>query len=791
MAVVTMVVGGATPDGARFAAEVDGGGPVRVAVSTSPDMVSPVFTSSQALDAGGAAKVSIAGLSPSTRYWWQVEDNGVIDTARTGQFLTHPLIGAPATFTIGFSACAGGEASAPGVLGDELNPLKVSNHEVFEAIRAKALAEGWLMWWMAGDHGYPDWGAVTTDTMTNRRKYHVDNLRQPNQVGLFSQVSSEYTWDDHDFADNNSDGTYVNKANALQLFNERWPTYLLPGADGIYRPVQIGRTLVYFMDTRYNRSPNADPDGPSKTMLGSNQLAHLDATLAATTAKHLILLMPSQWLSTTTDGWSGFETERAAVRAILDGRGFGGTRTTIGYGDHHGSGINSGATSPGGHPVIEAASLDSDPGAPLVGVFDVLADTPGRGLYGTITVTDLGSSITVRLAVWSMTALLGQHQFVIAVPAPVAVASGALLRTLEGSHTPVIEARLVSGRPTGSDPEGVPVQVSDGDVTYDGTSELWSTLRLETPGIDMATVRSTFPRLPTDPLAPYGGVELFIRYGVDLGAGGVLWTPLGYYRIQTPGQARAPFGTMRIDGRNRMAAIVEARLLSPRAFGENATLGSVVQALIQGVLPGSIVVWDDNSDSDQLGRLLVVEDSRYQAVKDIADSRGKIFYCDDEGVFRLESPPDEGVLVWEPRVAASREITRTGVHNAVKVIGQGSDDQPLVSAVAIDNNPASPTYFFGTFGQVPLVHETATINNTVHAQEAAVGMLRRGLGAQHQITFASAVNPTLRPWQTVRGTYEDGNREKVVMQQVVIPLGRRAMSGTSRAQALVVVGSLG
>lgn len=102
-----MVVGNTTPDGATFATKVDGGGPVRVAVADNASMAVPVFTSSQAVDAQGVAKVSISGLAAASQWWWQVEDNGVLDTSLIGRFRTHPPLGLPASFTVAVASCAG------------------------------------------------------------------------------------------------------------------------------------------------------------------------------------------------------------------------------------------------------------------------------------------------------------------------------------------------------------------------------------------------------------------------------------------------------------------------------------------------------------------------------------------------------------------------------------------------------------------------------------------------------------------------------------------------------------
>src|SRR5690554_2859428 len=155
MAVVSAWVGAPTPDGATFVCKVDGGGPVRVAVADNEAMAGAVFTPSQAVDAQGVAKVSITGLAANTGYWWQVEDNGVLDTSLTGRFRTHPPVGSQASFTIALASCAGSSPEFPGVAGTELAPDRVSNHPVFDTIRERDP----LMFVHMGDLHYYDLGS--------------------------------------------------------------------------------------------------------------------------------------------------------------------------------------------------------------------------------------------------------------------------------------------------------------------------------------------------------------------------------------------------------------------------------------------------------------------------------------------------------------------------------------------------------------------------------------------------------------------------------------------------------
>lgn len=785
-----MVVGATAPDGATFVAKVTGG-PVRVQVADNAAMASPVFTSSQAVDAQGVATVSITGLEPGTRHWWRVEDNGAIDTSVTGQFRTLPPAGQPASFTIAAIGDSGLNPQFPGVAGGELNANLVSNHPVHDTVRSAALAGDWLQVVHLGDWGYPDWGTVLTDTTANRRTFYDNNLAQPLQGSLFRDLPLVSLWDDHDFAGNNSDGSYANKSNAAAVYRERVPHYPLSDASGIWQSWPIGRTLHVGADVRYFRSPNSDPDNSSKTMLGPDQKVWLEHLLTGSPARLLVWWMPQQWLGTAADSWGSFTTERAELIEMVNDHGFHG-RMCIVSADYHGVALDDGtAAAGGGIPVLQVGALDATPGAGGGGAYSE-GTFPGRNQYGSLSVDDVGSAISVRMTGWRGNSVLVSHQFGFSLQSGVTVsAPGALLRTISGSHRPRIEARLVTGRPVGDDPDGVEIPVVGGDVTLDASAEVRASAVVETPGVDENTGLSTFPRRLVDQLAPFSGLEVFIRYGVDLGGAGTIWTPLGYFRLDRADQRDAPYGPVALRGRDRTAALIRATLLRRRHFGKSRTLGYVAQQLIREIHPEAVIAWDDDAYTDELGRTLAVEESRYEALRDLATSRGKIFYVDDIGIYRFEAAPDETVPLWDIRAgrdgtlaAASRTVSAEQVFNAVIATGQSADDQLPVRAVAIDNNPASPTFFFGDFGQAPTRYESPLIRNQDQGNAAALARLRRSLRAPYEVMVTAACNPTLRPYHPVRITHDDGNREIHVMQQVRIPLSRQPMTGLARHMLL-------
>lgn len=799
MAVISMVVGAVTDSNARFVAKVDTG-PVRVAVADNAGMAGPIFFGPEDVDAQGVAKVEATGLDPDTRFWWQVEDNGVLDTSTTGQLLTDPPLGTIGTFTMGVAGDAGLSPDTPGT-GTVLAASRLSNHSIFDTIRSRALAEGWRRFCHLGDLHYYDLGSgdhgiTGGGSLANYRASYDDVLTQPRQHQLYREVSWQYLWDDHDYGPNNSDGTLATKGNAATVFRERVPHYDLAAGAGenpIYHSFVIRRTLFVCADVRYNRSPNTDPDGPSKTMLGAAQKTWMDQLLATSNAKFLVWVMPDQWKGVDTDSWTSFATEQAELVQLFGDRGWLDRMCILGA-DAHMVALDTGSSSAGGIPVLHAAALDASPtGNPED--FD-LGGRAGREQHGSITVDDKGSRLVVTLTGWAGTSPPVSHTLTVAGDPPPPLSSGALLRSLSGSHTATFEARVVTSFQTGDNPDGETIPILGGDVHFDGTAEIRANLELETSGILEATGDSAWPRRAGSLLAPYGN-EVFVRRGVDFGGAGILWILLGYFRINSPEQDDAPFGPIRISGQDRMAGIVDGRLLAPRELAAGRTVASVFAELVQEIYPLAIVLFDDSGQTT-LGRTLVAEESRYQVLRDLAESLGKIMFWDGQGFLRVETAPDPATPVWEVnagrdgvQLTTGRRLTREGVYNAVVATGEAGDDDEPVRAVAVDANPRSPTFFGGRFGKVPRFFSSPLLTTNAQAATAARNMLRRSIGMPFSVDFQSVVNPSLRPFDPVRVTLQDGNREIHVVETVSVPLDEQtSMSATTREQTLVVVGGV-
>jgi hypothetical protein len=355
----------------------------------------------------------------------------------------------------------------------------------------------------------------------------------------------------------------------------------------------------------------------------------------------------------------------------------------------------------------------------------------------------------------------------------------------------------VSPGQTGTSPTGTEIFELSGDVQFDAGADIRSTLDLETDGTGV------WPSHRDDLFAPYGN-EIFVERGVRYGNGQTEWVSLGYFRIYTTEQESPPDGPLRIAGKDRMSGIIDGRLLNPVQFIATKTRGDVVAQLVQDVYPGAVIEWDDSAQLVQIGKALVADEDRYGFLNDLITAAGKVWYWDYRGILVIKTPPDPGNPVFDVDhghngvlVSMSRDLTREGVYNGVAATGEASDTTAPARAVVVDNNPNSPTYWYGQFGKVPRFYSSPFISTPAQALNAAGALLVQSLGLPYGLNFGSIVNAALEPLDPVRVVYPPRARsggdvsEVHVIERLTIPLAvDAALSATTREQTSITLGEL-
>lgn len=295
------IVGAVTDQSARVLVRLDAVGDVQIEFTdVQGDYSSPVVSSIGTTEAARDffVIVDVAGLNANTEYFYRT----LVDGAPAGEeqrFRTFPVDGEVLPeWTFAFGGCqnSGGD---PNAFGGE--------------IWARVLESDPRFFLHLGDYGYPD----TTDTAQDplnffntdysrvqesyRWKYREDYPME----ALFEITSMDYVYDDHDYANNNTDGTAPLKENSIQGYQEMFPGYSLatdPAPEALYHSFTFGNAEFFVIDTRTLRDPNiaafpniadwlADPQAflqyaPQAThrILGEEQMQWLIDGVSASTA---------------------------------------------------------------------------------------------------------------------------------------------------------------------------------------------------------------------------------------------------------------------------------------------------------------------------------------------------------------------------------------------------------------------------------------------------------------------------------------------------------------------------
>lgn len=354
-------------------------------------------------------------------------------------------------------------------------------------------------------------------------------------------------------------------------------------------------------------------------------------------------------------------------------------------------------------------------------------------------------------------------------------------QSIRSSHKFAVRARACTVGQSGGDPDGVEIPIVSGDVRLDVGSPVLSTL-------DMTTV-ADWPRRADSLLNVYA-TEVFVERGITYADGSTELLPLGYHRLETVEQdatVNAPRGAIRLAASDRMAKLRAARFLKPQTFGKNRSFGDVIDELVLEVYPTAVIEWDDNQLSRDLGRKMTTQKDRHAFIDDLVVSLGKVWYFDHLGVLRIEDIPDPSVPVdvmdagdGGVLVSARRQLSTTGVYNAVQAVGEGADTQDPPHAIIYDISRGSPTNWNGPFGRVPKRISLPSITTTGQAGAAARAELQKVVGLPYSVDFTAVPNPALRPRDPVRVFYgHDAAPETHVIDTLSVPL---TYDGTFAAQ---------
>lgn len=340
------------------------------------------------------------------------------------------------------------------------------------------------------------------------------------------------------------------------------------------------------------------------------------------------------------------------------------------------------------------------------------------------------------------------------------------LNTVRGPHKAVFRARLVDPWQIGVSPTGSDINTVSGDVTFDVNSDVNGTL-------DMVF------NWPFSEFNPYYH-ELYVERGVEYANGVKEYVGLGYFRVNEISQDTVPSDAVRVGGEDRMANLRDGRVPVPIQFGSAASVASVLDFLVQDVMPTVTTVYDTvnwpggTAATTLLGSDHVLSQDRLKFIQELVAAYGKICYFDYAGRFVVRDAPDpasgavftinagrSGVLS-----KAARSISRDGVYNAVVATGEPAGELPPVYGIAIDDDPLSPTLWGGSFGKVPKFFASSFLTTPGQCANAAQNLLNSGRGAPYTVSLGLVPNPALEAWDVVDVIYPDFTTETHIIELI-------------------------
>ena len=242
----------------------------------------------------------MAGLTAGTRYVYRLRYGPGQDNTRLGpvrSFSTLP--GADGATTVSFVVVTGmnyarfyGDGPRTGSPEDRL-----VGYPALETILGKHPA----FFVATGDNVYYDvpFGRFERTQTFMRQKWH-EQLVQPRMIDLFAEVPTYWEKDDHDYRYNDTDNTVDTEPDpspelGAATFLEQVPVVDPNDPNPLtYRTHRVSRDLqIWLTEGRDYRSPNMAPQGPDKTLWGTEQLAWLKRTLLESNATFKLLISPT------------------------------------------------------------------------------------------------------------------------------------------------------------------------------------------------------------------------------------------------------------------------------------------------------------------------------------------------------------------------------------------------------------------------------------------------------------------------------------------------------------------
>lgn len=140
----------------------------------------------------------------------------------------------------------------------------------------------------------------------------------------------------------------------------------------------------------------------------------------------------------------------------------------------------------------------------------------------------------------------------------------------------------------------------------------------------------------------------------------------------------------------------------------------------------------------------------WKYASEMAEAVGYEIYFDTQGIVNMNPIPDptQDPVAWEYKEGVDsmllyieKRTSKEDVYSRVVATGENSDLDEPVKGEAIDDDPNSPTYIHGPFGDVPFFLRSEYIETVAQANEVAAAKLRQSQGVYEGLQIIATPNP--------------------------------------------------
>jgi hypothetical protein len=268
--------------------------------------------------------------------------------------------------------------------------------------------------------------------------------------------------------------------------------------------------------------------------------------------------------------------------------------------------------------------------------------------------------------------------------------------------------------------------------------------RLQFAGDDL------LPRRPGDLLTPFG-TRVEVELGIELLDGSVSSVPYGTYEISSAKTTTTADSRVVEVGLIDVSDNVERyRFEDPITIASGTDLGTMINTVITnrtGVNPGVSLTGTTLGAARQIG--IDADTAPWSELLEILESFSRTAWYDRVGHIQVGTlTPDPATAYPLDQLTSLSANFDTRPPNVVVARGESQEGTAPVQAVAIDEDPSSPTYA-GTgpgtspYGRTTLFFSSPLLLTTPQALSAAQTILAQNIGAGATYTLVRPYDPTI------------------------------------------------